>query len=104
MSAEIGPAALLEPAQTGLTKLAVLGERPLPSPTVVVGSAEFGLVPVALRCRDVQKSVSASSPRVVTAASMRALKRRATHPPPGASASRTQTLVLPGFGRFMPLP
>ena len=56
------------------------------------------------RRRDVQKSVSASSPSVVTAASMRALNRRVDSPSTGGSGEPNTTLVLPGFGRFMPLP
>ncbi|MBK8333338.1 MAG: DUF480 domain-containing protein [Acidimicrobiaceae bacterium] len=68
------------------------------------GPVSFGLVPLAARWRAVQKSVSASSPNAVTAASMRALKRRVLSSSIGNSGAPNTTLLLPAFGRFMPLP
>ena len=105
VSAEVGPASLLASAHPGFAQLAMLGERPLAPPAVVVGAGQLRVGSGrARRRRAVQKSVRASSPRVVTAASMRALNRRVDSPSIGGSGEPNTTLVLPGLGRFMPLP
>ena len=63
-----------------------------------------GLAPRAARWRADHQSDSVSSPRTVTACSMRSLKWRVLSSPAGHSGAPKVTVVLPGLGRFMPLP